>query len=464
MHFSLCLAVIAAFSTCTQAFYPYNLQDGSPSGSETTRLTVGRRFAGKPPTLGLRKRAVRRDDTYTIVEANAPTLPNSAALDQDGLDYSYFSVVEVGSEQQQMWLALDTGAPDTWVFDASCTEEVCTSHHMFDESSSTSFTPNGSGFSLGYGTGTIAGKLGNDTMSLAGLSVQLVFGMATSASDFFEGYPFDGILGMGRSGTDGWDMPSFMDLVAEAGYLGSNIVGFTFSRMSDNPKDGEINFGDVDTTKFQGNITYTATDADNWCIPLDDAYVNGQAVGFSGKSTTIDTGTSYILLPTADAQQLFSHIPGYYQNGEKFHIPCNTTALLQFSFSGVQYSISPLDYVTKAVGGGCVSTIVGHQSGDADTWLVGDVFLKNVYTVFDYDNATIGFAQRADASAATATYTPVASILPSATSTTTGSATSETTTTTSTSTSTSTSTNSASRVAHGVGLPLLTFLFSALFV
>jgi hypothetical protein len=32
-----------------------------------------------------------------------------------------------------------------------------------------------------------------------------------------------------------------------------------FSRSEDNHKDGEINFGDVDTTKFDGTISYTAT-------------------------------------------------------------------------------------------------------------------------------------------------------------------------------------------------------------
>jgi cathepsin D len=41
---------------------------------------------------------------------------------------------------------------------------------------------------------------------------------------------------------------------------------------------------------------------------------------------------------------------------------------------------------------------VSYASNGTDIWLVGDVFLKNVYTVFDYDNAQIGFGSLASGS------------------------------------------------------------------
>lgn len=404
MRFSPCLVVIAGLSACTHAFFPYELK---PSANSVIP-SAERRFVPyslwppsnddspeKPPTLEVRKLPVRRD-TYNILQSHSPNLPHSAPLSQDGKDFSYFAVVKVGSQDQHMWLALDTGAPSTWVYDSSCTLTVCTRHHTFNHSLSTTFTPNSTTFSLGYGSGSIRGGLGTDTLSVAGLSVQLVFGLVTKASSFFNSYPFDGILGLGRSGTAGWSLPSFMDMVAADNLLPANIVGFCLSRQANNPKDGEVNFGIVDKTKFDGSITYTGTVSNTWTIPLDDAYVNGQAAGLTGKSATIDTGTSYILIPPADAQSLSALIPGSAPSGsEKYIIPCNSTATLQFSFSGVKYKISPLDYVGPKTSGGCFSTIVGRQTGGANEWLVGDVFLKNVYTVFDFDNAQIGFARRA---------------------------------------------------------------------
>lgn len=414
MRFSPCL-VIAGLSTCVHAFYPWEIK------IESSLQKVQRRFMPwtllpetsednstptKPVTLDIRKFPVRRD--YTIIEANTPTLPTSAPLDQDGMDFSYFSVVQVGSELEEMWLALDTGSPSSWVFGTSCTDPVCTSHHTWDSAGSSTYVSEHSTFSVGYGSGTVSGDLGQDTMSIAGLDVTFPFGSASSATKAFANYPIDGILGLGRSNTAGWDIPSFMDVVAQNGMLSSNIVGFSLSRVSDNPKDGEVNFGGIDTSKFNGNIVYTATDSDIWSIPLDDAYVNGQACGLTGKSATIDTGTTYILIPPADAATLFARVPGSFPSGENYIIPCDSTATIEFEFSGVKYSISPEDYIGATSTGGCVSTIVGHQASGLDTWLVGDVFLKNVYSVFDFDNAQIGFGARSLKSTSTkGTYTYV---------------------------------------------------------
>lgn len=403
MRFSPCL-VIAGLLTGVHAFYPWELKvESNPQALQRRFLpwtllpdtTEDDSASTKPLTIEIKKVPVRRDHTYAIIEAYPPTLPHSAPLDQDGLDFSYFTVVQVGSQMQEMWLALDTGSPSSWVFGTSCTSSVCTSHHTWDSSASSTYVDELATFSVGYGSGTVCGRLGQDTMSIAGLDVTFTFGSASAVTSAFRNYPIDGILGLGRTYTAGWDIPSFMDIVAQNGLIGSNIVGFSLSRASDNPKDGEVNFGVIDKTKFNGDLIYTATNAETWTIPLDDAYVNGQACGFTGKSATIDTGTTYILIPPADAATLFALIPGSFPAGKNYIIPCDSTVTLELEFSGVKYSILPDDYIGSTSTGGCMSTIVGHQSSDANTWLVGDVFLKNVYSVFDFDNAQIGFGARA---------------------------------------------------------------------
>jgi cathepsin D len=468
MRFSPCL-LVAGLSTGVHAFYPWELKVESG---------ILRRFmpwtllpdteddisVKKPLTFDIKKASVRRDDTYSIVEADTPTLPNSAPLDQDGMDFSYFAVVEVGSQKEEMWLALDTGSPSSWVFATSCTDSVCTSHHTWDKTGSSTYISNSSTFSVGYGSGTVYGDLGQDTMSVAGMDVTFTFGSASSADKAFASYPIDGILGLGRSQTSGWTMPSFMDVVASNSMLSSNIVGFSLSRASDNPKDGEVNFGNLDTTKFDGTISYTATNQATWTIPLDDAYVNDQACNFTGKSATIDTGTTYILIPPADAATLFALIPGSTQTGENYIIPCDSTVTLEFEFSGIKYSIEPEDYIGATSTGGCVSTIVGHQSFGADTWLVGDVFLKNVYTVFDFDNVQVGFGSRAvNSTSGNGTYTTTS---PSASSSTgvitegsaSAAAVSESATTT------TVATGSASRLSLGLFSSLFMTVASMLFL
>lgn len=396
MRFSPCL-LLAGLSTGVHAFYPWELK---------VEPSLLRRFlpwtllpsteddisVRKPLTFDIKKAPVRRD-TYPIVKAYTPTLPNSAPLDQDGVDFSYFAVVQVGSQKEEMWLALDTGSPSSWVFGTNCTDIICTSHHTWNRTESSSYISNSSSYSIYYSSGTVSMDLGQDIWSLADMDVTFTFGSATSIASSFANYPIDGILGLGRSHRDGWNIPSFMDVVASEGLLDSNVVGFSLSRAADDPKDGEVNFGTIDTTKFDGNISYTATNQDRWTIPLDDVYVNNQAVNFTGRSATIDTGTTYILIPPADAASLFALVPGSSKSGENYIIPCNTNVTLEFEFSGIKYSIEPEDYIgaKSNMTAGCISTIVGHEAAGANTWLVGDVFLKNVYTVFDFDNIRIGF-------------------------------------------------------------------------
>ncbi|KAJ5653352.1 Aspartic-type endopeptidase ctsD [Penicillium lividum] len=478
MRFSPCL--IVTLSIGVNAFYPFEIKLDSPA-SVSTLESLQRRFMpwilqpdseeesidAKPLTLSIKKFPVRRD-SHTIVDANTPTLPTSAPLDQDGHDYSYFTMVEVGSQKEKMWLALDTGSPSTWVFGSDCTADVCTSHNIFDTDNSTTYVSNSSTISVGYGSGTIKGSLGQDTLSIADMDVTLTFGQATNATSAFASYPIDGILGLGRSGTAGWMIPSFMDAVAQNGYLSSNVVGFSLSRAADDAKTGEVNFGQIDTTKFDGNLTYTATNSDIWSIPLDDAYVNGSPCGFSGKSATIDTGTTYILIPPSDAATLFAVVPGSHKSGENYIIPCNSTATIEFEFSGIKYTILPEDYVGSSSTDGCVSTIVGHQYSGTDDWLVGDVFLKNVYAVFDFNNGQIGFGARNS----TAVFASGNSTAPSAT-TTAGSAVTASSTVIADSTSTATSSttyatslaslNSGSRLSFTVVPSLLVIIAAIIF-
>lgn len=293
-----------------------------------------------------------------------------------------------------MWLLIDSGSANTWVFGSDCKTQACTKHDTFGKDDSKTINITSTQWSVTYGTGDVGGIVANDRFAFAGYEVEVGFGLATKASDDFVTYPMDGILGLGRASSNKLGTPTLMDVLASQKVLKANLFGVHLSRSLDGTTDGQITFGAPDTSKFTGDLSYTNSISTDglWEIPADGAGVNGVDLDLKGKTAIIDTGTSYILMPPGDAKALHAKIPGRSNSGESFTIPCDTKLPIQFTFSGVVYDVLPKDYVGKPdkTGKACASNIVGHQSFGPDTWLLGDVFLKNVYTVFDFDKDRIG--------------------------------------------------------------------------
>lgn len=338
--------------------------------------------------------SVKRADKYEIVRGTQPKQANSVAIDQDGTDYSYISKIQVGASGKAMQMLIDTGAANTWMMGSDCSSEPCLAHNTFGAKDSTSLRVTDTEFNLTYGSGTVSGLIFNDAVKMADFSISLSFGSASVVSNEFSFYPMDGILGLGRSTSSSVKAPTFMEAIDNRNVLQKNLLGIHLQRNSDGSTDGELNFGSPNTDRYTGNVSYTSTvkDSDLWEIPIDDAAVNGVKCSFSGKTAIIDTGTSFLLLPPRDAQRIHRLIPGSQQEGETFNLPCLTSVLVQITISNITYNIPPKDYLGKPFTGGnlCASNIIGKDTFGPDRWLVGDVFLKNVYTIFDFDQDTIG--------------------------------------------------------------------------
>lgn len=338
----------------------------------------------------------KRTNTYSIDAAATPTQTNSAGIDQDGTDYSYFAQVLLGSKSTPMYMLLDTGAGTTWVMGDSCTSDPCQKHNTFGPGESSTYQASDNTFSIEYGSGSVSGVSASDSLSIAGLKVVMPIGIANVTSDDFNSFPIDGILGLSQVPGS---TPNFLQSLVSAKLLQSNIFAVDLDRASDGPNNGEISFGAVDSSKFTGKIGYSpvaSSEGGEWAISLDSISVGGTQAPITDKLTYIDTGTSYIFAPSEDVSALHSVIPGSQSSDNTtFQVPCKTTTPITLTFSGVSYDISPADWV-----GGpssdpnlCTSNIYGHTVVSG-AWLLGDTFLKNVYTVFDVDQNRIGESMR----------------------------------------------------------------------
>jgi len=327
------------------------------------------------------------------MEPTSPSAPNSAGIYQDGGDYSYFMKAFYGSSKKAMYMLLDSGAGTTWVMGPECQTRACKMHNNFGAADSKTLAKVPETFDIAYGSGAVKGDIYKDTISVAGMELDMTFGIATETSDDFVHFPFDGILGlaMGKGRTD-----NFMKLVTKSKLISANMFSVSLHRGSDGPNTGQVTFGAIDKSQYVGDITYTAVSdgGNDWSIPLDGLGYKGKVAQNPVRQAYIDTGTSFAFGPADDVALLHSLIPGSYLGSDNitYTVPCSHKEPLTITFSGVTYDISHKDW---RVGSGdkCRSNIYGMEVVQ-DAWLIGDTFLKNVYTVFDADHKRVGFAKK----------------------------------------------------------------------
>jgi cathepsin D len=120
---------------------------------------------------------------------------------------------------------------------------------------------------------------------------------------------------------------------------------------------------------------------------------NGRPLA-SRQGMIIDTGTTLLVGPTSAVRRIFSLVPGVSASSVGagyYDAPCNNIPIISLGF-GRLYPIPASSMnlgETYSGSGRCVLALVGGAFND---WIVGDTFLSNVYSTFDYTKNAVGFA------------------------------------------------------------------------
>ncbi|XP_025711055.1 cathepsin E isoform X1 [Callorhinus ursinus] len=320
------------------------------------------------------------------------------------LDMEYFGTISIGSPPQNFTVIFDTGSSNLWVPSVYCTSPACKTHARFNPSQSNTYSVLGSHFSIQYGTGSLSGIIGADQVYVEGLVVaSQQFGESvTEPGQTFVNAEFDGILGLGYpSLAVGGVTPVFDNMMAQ------NLVDIPMFSvyMSSDPEGGagsELIFGGYDHSHFSGNLNWVPiTKQGYWQIALDAIQVGGAVMFCSeGCQAIVDTGTSLITGPSDKIKQLQKAIGAEPMDGE-YGVECanlNVMPDVTFTINGVSYTLQPTVYTLVDFVDGMEFCSSGFQELDIQPpagplWILGDVFIRQFYSVFDRGNNRVGLAQ-----------------------------------------------------------------------
>ncbi|XP_075560419.1 cathepsin D-like [Dermacentor variabilis] len=275
-----------------------------------------------------------------------PTQCLEAALTDVNPPMDYIGEVKLGTPGQTFRIIFDTGSADFWVPSVRCTEG-CHDHRKYDHSHSSSHVSDGTAVSIKYGSGEVNGVLSSDTLHLGNGAVPAQpFAEITHASQGifrpgpFDGeigrdVPFDGIIGLAYPKVSSLKVKPVFDVIMKHKLVPHSVFSFYLGSSSSGRPAGELVLGGINHEHFRGSIHYVSvTKKRHWEFKMDRQHKL--------------KGADYIVkLLTSDNRVLC-------------YAGFGTTD----------------DYGTKK-----------------PLWILGQVFMRKFYTVFDRHADRIGFAE-----------------------------------------------------------------------
>ncbi|ELK05888.1 Chymosin [Pteropus alecto] len=344
-----CLVVLLAVLTLTQ-------------GSGITRVPLHK---GKSLRKALKERGLLEDflrtHRYAISKENSGVGKVAREPLVNYLDSQYFGKISIGTPPQDFTVVFDTGSSDLWVPSVYCKSDACKNHRRFNSSESSTFQKLGQPLSIQYGTGSMEGILGSDTVTVSNIvdSRQTVGLSTQEPGDVFTYFEFDGILGLAYPSLAAKDSVPVFDNMMKHHLVAQDLFSVYMSR---NDQGSMLTLGAIDSSYYRGSLHWVpVTVREYWQFTVDSVTVDGVVVACDGGCQAIlDTGTSMLVGPSSDILNIQQAI-GATED---------------------QYGLD-MDF--------CTSGFQGED--DSQLWILGDVFIREYFSVFDRANNRVGLAK-----------------------------------------------------------------------
>ncbi|KAG9095346.1 hypothetical protein FS749_010622 [Ceratobasidium sp. UAMH 11750] len=367
------------------------------------------------PTSRITERSSRRaGSSFSVTRPGTSSrlsgITNAATTQNDDNDLSsvrdivYMTSVTVAGKEYAV--QIDTGSSDLWVRSDSMAHTQVSN-----------LVGN-----ITYGVGWAAGPISRGDVAFAGYNISSqAFMMATSSNNPILNWGAEGLLGLGanalstidqlvNSTGNSWGRSILYNIFAQSPST-PNFIAFLLQRSKDASSvssEGSFTIGELEP-EYEAAInateaipTWPLVNSKRWTIVIDgydttgavthsfSSSVSGLA---SGKAIALlDSGTSYAYASEEFCKNLYSGIPGatYSSALAQWVVPCDQEVNIGLSIGGRRFPMHPLDVTSPSLTATdnttCYGTFIPQTfsvgAGEFDL-LLGDVFLRNVYAMFD---------------------------------------------------------------------------------
>ncbi|CAO3685266.1 unnamed protein product [Rhizopus stolonifer] len=356
--------------------------EAAPNGKKIN-IPLANNNSYKPNARLARRKALAKYQRGTTIGGITTEATGSIPLIDYENDIEYYGLVTVGTPGVKLKLDFDTGSSDLWFASTLC-PSCSNTHTKYDPTKSRTFAYDGRTWAIAYGDGSSAsGILATDNVNLGGLLIkQQTIELAKRESSAFATDVIDGLLGLAfNTITTVRGVQTPMDNLISQGLISQPIFG-VFLGKANRGGGGEYIFGGYDSSKFKRPLVTIPIDNSQgfWGITVGSTKVGSVSVAGSFEAI-LDTGTTLLLLPDSVADSV-AQVYGATDNGDgTYNIPCDTSTLepLVFTLGSSTFQVPPDSLVFEEYSGGCIAGF----AGGGDLAILGDVFLKNNYVVFN---------------------------------------------------------------------------------
>ncbi|TFY66293.1 hypothetical protein EVG20_g4795 [Dentipellis fragilis] len=326
--------------------------------------------------------------------------PLSLLVSTDENNTVWAGTLAIGTPAKEYSIDFDTGSADLFLPGKKCGDS-CADRQRFDPAASSSARDLNKTFALTYGDGSqVKGQQWADVVASGGLKATTqTIGVAGNYSDGFT-RGFDGLVGLGFQHISVYNATPFFQTLVNEKQTDSPVFGM---KLADG--NSELFLGGTNSKLYSGEPIYVPVREEGyWQVDLDALTVRGNTTA-KKLTSIIDSGTTLILGDDDSVSAFYANIPGAKQlvnspgmwSGTYFLILGDYTGTVAYGggYAFSAWPISPASFSIGPVSAGSSDCIAGVASGGTSFWVVGDVFMQNVYTIFDAGQKRVGFANLA---------------------------------------------------------------------